>query len=338
MSKITRPETEPSITCGFYNSEGDSKRKYDSLQMSSIFDGIIGEGIFASIGDCFAVTAYSGNIVKVGAGKCWFNHTWTVNDAILPVDCGESDIYLDRYDAVVIEVNSTVEIRDNRIEVVKGTPSSSPVKPTLTNSKYVNQYPLCYIYRKAGSTEITQANIQDTVGTETPFITGILETTSRYDWFAQWRAELDNFKNSEEADFDAFMTAKENEFNEWSTDLMNESKTWTENHKNSFLAWFQEMKDQLSTDAAGNLQNEIDNEEIKRILMDGFIEGNKIISEDNTIITSTDSTGRTLTKTFTNNFLTSTTVLTDMFGSELGRLVKNFSSDGRAISSEVTIN
>ena len=38
-----------SVTYGFYNSlNGD--RKYDSAQISSIFDGLIVDGIFASIG------------------------------------------------------------------------------------------------------------------------------------------------------------------------------------------------------------------------------------------------------------------------------------------------
>ena len=92
MSKITNPEIESSVSCGFYNSDGAAgRRRYHASEMSRIFDGIIKDGIFASIGTCFAVDAYSGNTVNVGVGKCWFNHTWTENDAILPVDCGEAE-------------------------------------------------------------------------------------------------------------------------------------------------------------------------------------------------------------------------------------------------------
>ena len=42
------------LTSGFYNSiNGD--RTYNAEQMSSIFDGIINDGVFASIGKVFQV-------------------------------------------------------------------------------------------------------------------------------------------------------------------------------------------------------------------------------------------------------------------------------------------
>lgn len=84
MSKATNPGTEVSVSCGFFNSvivEDEPDRLYNAEQMSAIFDGLINDGIFASIGDTLIVTADSGNKVFVGTGKCWFNHTWTLNDA-----------------------------------------------------------------------------------------------------------------------------------------------------------------------------------------------------------------------------------------------------------------
>lgn len=92
-----------SVTYGFYNSlNGD--RKYDSAQMSSIFDGLIVDGIFASIGTAFAVRAAGGLTVNVGIGRAWFDHTWTLNDSILPLEAPEAEVLLDRIDAVVLEV------------------------------------------------------------------------------------------------------------------------------------------------------------------------------------------------------------------------------------------
>lgn len=45
-----------SVTYGFYNSlNGD--RKYNAEQVSSLFDGLIIDGVFASIGTAFAVKA-----------------------------------------------------------------------------------------------------------------------------------------------------------------------------------------------------------------------------------------------------------------------------------------
>ena len=347
MSKLTNPETEISVSCGFYNSLGD--RKYSADQMSSIFDGIIRDGIFASIGDCLVVKAGSGTVVNVGTGKAWFNRTWTLNDAILPVDCGESDLLLNRIDAIVLEVNADESVRDNFIKVVKGTPATNAVRPTLVNDENVHQYALCYINRVANSTEIIQSDITNMVGSDdTPFVTGILEVISVDALLGQWQDDLNRFVAAEKeratTEIDSYIERNEADFNEWYAgmkqlmeDVTVELDVWTENQKNTILDWFEHMKDQLSEDAAINLQIQIDKNEIRDILMHGFIDGTKTFSTDGSIITSVDSNNRTLTKTFTNAFLTCTTVLTDKYGTELGRMVKNFSADGSVIQATTTI-
>ena len=42
------------VTYGFYDSTGGD-RKYNALQMGSIFDGIIQDGVYANIGNAFQV-------------------------------------------------------------------------------------------------------------------------------------------------------------------------------------------------------------------------------------------------------------------------------------------
>ena len=114
------------------------------------------------------------------------------------------------------------------------------------------------------------------------------------------------------------------------------SSTWVATEQADFLAWYNQMKDQLGEDAAGNLQNQINKDEIKRILLVGFEDGTKEFSEDGTVITSTASDGRILTKTFTNGFLTMTSVLKSAAGAEVARAVKTFNADGSLISTVVT--
>lgn len=331
-----------SVTYGFYNSlNGD--RKYNAEQISSIFDGLIVDGVFASIGTAFAVEAAGGLTVNVGIGRAWFNHTWTLNDSILPLTAPESEVLLDRIDAVVLEVNSMESVRKNSIKIVAGTPSSEPVRPTLENEVNVHQYPLAYIYRKFGSTVITQADITNMVGTDsTPFVTGIIQTISLDELLGQWQAQLDQFVANEEADFsewreqkriefDNWQAAQENTFNNWANNQMASEEEWIQSMQNTFLSWFDNLQTQLSGDVAGNLQLQIDKEEVKRILLSGFADGSKVFNEDGTVITSTADDGRTLVKSFTNNFLTMTTVLKSSEGGEIARMVKHFSSDGSMI-------
>lgn len=332
-----------SVSSGFFNSlNGD--RKYNAAQMSAIFDGLIIDGVFASIGTAFAVKAAGGLTVNVGIGKAWFDHTWTVNDSILPMTAPEAEVLLDRIDAVVLEVNGMESVRNNTIKFVKGNPSSAPSRPTLTNEGNVHQYPLCYIYRKYGTAVINQADITPMVGTEsTPFVTGILQTISLDELLGKWQDELDRFTDARSQEVDDWIAQEESDFTAWfnkmKADLQQEQAVldqWIASEQADFLAWYNQMKDQLSGDVAGNLQLEIDKEEVKRILLVGFEDGTKEFSDDGTIITSTASDGRTLTKTFSDGFLTMTNVLKSAAGAEVARAVKTFDSDGKLISTVVT--
>ena len=332
-----------SVSSGFFNSlNGD--RKYNTAQMSAIFDGLIIDGVFASIGTAFAVNAAGGLTVNVGIGKAWFDHTWTVNDSILPMTAPEAEVLLDRIDAVVLEVNGTKSVRENTIKFVKGNPSSAPSRPTLTNEGNVHQYPLCYIYRKYGTAVINQADITPMVGTEsTPFVTGILQTISLDELLGKWQDELDRFTDARSQEVDDWIAQEESDFTTWFNEMkanlqqeQNVLDQWIASEQADFLAWYNQMKDQLSGDVAGNLQLEIDKEEVKRILLVGFEDGTKEFSDDGTIITSTASDGRTLTKTFSDGFLTMTNVLKSAAGAEVARAVKTFDSDGKLISTVVT--
>lgn len=332
-----------SVSSGFFNSlNGD--RKYNAAQMSAIFDGLIIDGVFASIGTAFAVKAAGGLTVNVGIGKAWFDHTWTVNDSILPMTAPEAKVLLDRIDAVVLEVNGMESIRENTIKFVKGNPSSAPSRPILTNEGNVHQYPLCYIYRKYGTAVINQADITPMVGTEsTPFVTGILQTISLDELLGKWQDELDRFTDARSQEVDDWIAQEESDFTAWfnkmKADLQQEQTVldqWIASEQADFLAWYNQMKDQLSGDVAGNLQLEIDKEEVKRILLVGFEDGTKEFSDDGTVITSTASDGRTLTKTFSDGFLTMTNVLKSAAGAEVARAVKTFDSDGKLISTVVT--
>lgn len=332
-----------SVSSGFFNSlNGD--RKYNAAQMSAIFDGLIIDGVFASIGTAFAVKAAGGLTVNVGIGKAWFDHTWTVNDSILPMTAPEAEVLLDRIDAVVLEVNGMESVRNNTIKFVKGNPSSAPSRPTLTNEGNVHQYPLCYIYRKYGTAVINQADITPMVGTEsTPFVTGILQTISLDELLGKWQDELDRFTDARSKEVDDWIAQEESDFTAWfnkmKADLQQEQTVldqWIASEQADFLAWYNQMKDQLSGDVAGNLQLEIDKEEVKRILLVGFEDGTKEFSDDGTVITSTASDGRILTKTFSDGFLTMTNVLKSAAGAEVARAVKTFDSDGNLISTVVT--
>lgn len=179
------------FTCGFFNSQ-NGDRKYNAEQMASIFDGLIKDGVYDTIGEIFAVTPGTGMQVLVGSGRAWFDHTWNNNDAPYPLSITAADVSLPRYDAVVLETNHSDTVRTNRLRVLTGTPASTPIKPTMTSTANVKQHPLAYIKVTAGATAITQSMIEVVVGTsECPFVTGIIETAQIDALFQQWNGEFD---------------------------------------------------------------------------------------------------------------------------------------------------
>lgn len=210
-----------SLTSGFYNSIGGDRR-YNAQQMSEVFNGIINDGIFASIGTAFAVSADTGNNIKVGIGRAWFNGTWIYNDSIMSMKASDPHISLGRIDAVVLEVNH--EERNAFIKIITGYPSGQPENPKLTNNEYVHQYPLAYINRPAGSNGITQSNIISMIGTSNcPFVTGILKVLAIDSIVAQWEAQwiqwLSDITSNTNDRVDQLISEKTREINTWFTDL-----------------------------------------------------------------------------------------------------------------------
>lgn len=183
-------------TYGFYDSlNGD--RKYTSVQFSYLFNSLIKDGVFMHIGEHLNVKASTGMRVNVGSGFAWFNSTWTRNDADLPLNITVSDLLQTRIDAIVLEVNKTVSSRTNSIKVITGTPSSKPQKPSLTNTADIHRYPLAYVTVGVGVTSITQANIENCIGTDLcPFVTGVLDTIDATTLIAQWEAQFNEWFES----------------------------------------------------------------------------------------------------------------------------------------------
>lgn len=242
-----------SFASGFFNSV-DHDRLYDATDISRLFDGLIRDGIFASIGDCLVVKQSNQMNITVGTGRAWFNHTWSYNDALYPVTIPPSEILMDRIDAVVLEINSVESVRANSIKLIKGTPSSTPAKPSLTNTKEVHQYPLAYVTVDKEVTSIRQADIENCVGTSAcPFVTGILEVISIEQLIPQWKDILNRFveentanfntwMNGEKQDYQAWLTAAKKEITDWQATSKSDYQKWYDSIKNGYDQWFATIK------------------------------------------------------------------------------------------------
>lgn len=212
----------------FYNSivtDNVGDRPYDADSFSLWLSKFFTTGVFAGE---FAVTEVSGMTVTVSGGYVNINGKVMIfDDKTFELD--QASANSDRYDNIVIERNDTD--RQFYFKVVKGTPGSPAPSPTRTSGKY--QLVVARVHIRKGATSIRRSDVEDTRSYKS--LCGIVAGTV------------------EEMDFEAFTAQFEAYFDEFKTDNMD-----------AFETWFQTIQGILDEDVAGNLQNEIDNDVVKR--------------------------------------------------------------------------
>lgn len=189
-------------TSGFFNSvNGD--RIYNADQMSHIFEGLITDGVYESVGEKLAVQPNSGMTVQIATGRGWFGKRWVNNDSEYRLTVENSDVILNRYAAVVIKVDSTDSVRDAIPYIKYGEFATTPQKPTMTRSETVKEYCLAYIYIGAGISEITAKVIEDTRADNAlcGWVTGLITQLSTSTLFTQYDAIFREFMNKEVSEF-----------------------------------------------------------------------------------------------------------------------------------------
>lgn len=205
------------VSSGFFNSVNHD-RLYDAEQLSSIFDGIIIDGVYENYGDAFEIipNAEANSSVIVKTGRAWFDHTWILNDSYYTIQLDPPNEMLSRVDAIVIDVNKETNTRKNSIIYLKGSESSPNTPPSLINNIRHNQYPLAYITRPAGSDSvISQSDIENQVGLATPIATGYLEAQNLENLWLQLDNEFNTWWDGVKATLDEnTVTNLQNQINE----------------------------------------------------------------------------------------------------------------------------
>lgn len=276
------------VTFGFYNSI-NKDRAYNANQFSQIFDGIIKDGVYQNCpdeGNFLATRAGNGMQVILGPGRAWFNGTWTLNDADIPVSISGSDYQVDRIDTLVLKVDKTDQVRANSIYIEEGDPSSNPQPKELVDTDAVFYHPLATIRVRAGTDTILSGDITIQVNRDerTPFVTGIIDHVTAAQMLSIWEAEWNEYKvqsreefeqwiHDTEAEYDQELGLWENEqkqkfvtwqniqkgiFEEWENAQKSEYAIWMNVTRQEFDEWFENIQYVLDGDVAGHLQDEID--------------------------------------------------------------------------------
>ena len=96
-----------------------------------------------------------------GDGVVWWNDHESVNTSKLQLSIDAADGVLNRIDRIIVEWKTTNYVDLPEIKVLKGSNSSIPKAPSLTNNSTVRQISLAKIAVNAGVTAITASMITD---------------------------------------------------------------------------------------------------------------------------------------------------------------------------------
>ena len=142
-----------SITSGFFDSiEGD--RTYSANDLSTIYEGIVTDGVVPGVGGCLQVSSASGMKVTVSTGKCIVRNKWLKNTNNYDITIEQSDT-TPRIDVIVAELDETMRVVS--LKAIKGTAAASPTEPVLTE----NQLALAAVRVATNTTVISEVNVTD---------------------------------------------------------------------------------------------------------------------------------------------------------------------------------
>ena len=221
--------------CGFFDANlvgEEYDRVYLAAQFAAYFASFIGNGVYAEHSNQLQVVAMPTPQMQVGVekGQGWINGYWYENTDTMYLPIEVADGVLNRIDSIVLRLGFAE--RNMWLMVKKGTPAVNPTAPEVTRTADYYDLQLATVSIPASSIRITQAQIQDTRMNQDVcgWVTGVVKQFDTTTLFNQFETYFQEFKENNQADFDT---------------------------------WFESIKGQLSEDAAGNLQNQIDEHEAK---------------------------------------------------------------------------
>lgn len=180
----------------FFNavmSGGSYDRIYNAEDVTSYLDLLVGNGVFPNPSSQLQVRASSGMNVIVGAGSGWINGHKMVNTADLTLTVDDSDVLLNRIDAVIFYCD--FNLRTCGIEIKEGTLAATPSAPSMQRDS--SRYELCLaqISVPKQATAITDAMITDTRGNSDlcGFVQGLIQQMDTTTMFQQWQAQFDEW-------------------------------------------------------------------------------------------------------------------------------------------------
>lgn len=264
----------------FFNSK-DHDRVYNARHWADYFFPLFKSGVFNGQ---LQVVANGGMTVKIKSGYAWIDgYGYHLTDGLV-IDLETASGNMNRADSIVIRLDLTNRwikafCKTGSYYTGAGTPPAPEITATI------HEIVIAHISIAAGVTEITQDMITDTRmdGDICGWVCGAVDQID----FAQIKAQFDTFfANYEEniqtqygsyleeigsletqaqdrydnmdLEFTNYENQQKENITQWQQDEKEYLDAWIAAVQTQYFAWLQQIKDILDENAAGHLQNEVD--------------------------------------------------------------------------------
>lgn len=232
---------EKTFPCDSEEVNGKLDRTYVAEDFARYFRTFISSGVFLKESTNLQVMANGDMTVTLMPGSAIINGYRYDNPEEIIIQLTPADGVLNRIDR--ISVTWSAEDGDIHYTVQEGISSYQPYAPNCRRTADYKDYVVADVYVGAGAVSIKQGDITDTrLNSE---ICGLavafsdIDTTSIFNQFESWFQKI---KAAGELSYD---------------NLLKIFGDYTEEYQQMFLKWFAYIEGQLSEDAAGHLQNQI---------------------------------------------------------------------------------
>lgn len=205
----------------FFN-DVDGDKEYFAEDFAEYFIPFFTNGIFNN--GCQVLGNTNDMAVNLSVGRAFIEGYRYRNKKTKTLIIENADGVLNRIDNIVIRLDLTN--RNITTQVIKGTFANNPIAPDLVRTSTIYDLRIAQVSIPAGTTEITQDLVKDCrfITSDCGNVISPIKTPDTEQLFIQIQAIFDKF---------------------------------IADNKNDFDTWFKYVKNQLSTDVAGNLQNKI---------------------------------------------------------------------------------
>ena len=229
-----------SLEHAFFYKSVNGDRVYDDASFEHWLKKFFTSGVFLND---LQVSANNDMTVTVGTGYTNIDGKVKIFESETPLIIETAGASYPRIDSIVLERNDTE--RDILLKVIKGGYSSEPVAHVPVRQDGVYQLVIAQILVNAGAVKITQADITDTrSNTE---LCGIVAGAVDQIDFSQVQAQ-----------FDAYLVQYKEQIAKDYAEYNDDMDAYLNQMENDFAEWFENIRNQLDEDAAGHLQNQID--------------------------------------------------------------------------------